>query len=278
MFCSEDCMQAASSLHTKECAIMPTLFAMQLGPVGHHTFSLFIRMGMTELSRFIDEHTTKVAQDKRTVSFTNGRLEPDSLLSAYHCYQNSEDRSFIEQFYFALTSAMLIKLLPDLPHPIKFGGFFYHIQLGFSINSTEITELYKLKNIPGQSIHARGLGIFPTYSVLNHSCDPNLTINFYRNTLVARVNQPIKEGAELVTSYYDVTFRTLTLPERQTQLLAKCRFKCTCAACTGNWPLVQNQPVFPTLPGNSVANFFTRALVREELNDLLNKVTKLSDF
>jgi hypothetical protein len=77
-----------------------------------------------------------------------------------------------------------------------------------------------------------GQGLYPTASLLNHSCDPSTAVSFVGNKLVVRAVQGVKAGAELTLSYGPQKGEQRTA-ERRKWLWERYAFVCHCTACTG---------------------------------------------
>ncbi|XP_029449811.1 histone-lysine N-methyltransferase SMYD3 [Rhinatrema bivittatum] len=73
-----------------------------------------------------------------------------------------------------------------------------------------------------------GVGLYPSMSLLNHSCDPNCVIVFEGRCLLLRTIREIQLGEELTISYIDVMMPTA---DRQIQLKRQYCFECTCNRC-----------------------------------------------
>ncbi|XP_053793641.1 histone-lysine N-methyltransferase SMYD3 isoform X4 [Vidua chalybeata] len=76
-----------------------------------------------------------------------------------------------------------------------------------------------------------GVGLYPSMSLLNHSCDPNCVIVFEGYQLLLHSVREIQIGEELTISYVESLMPTR---ERQKQLVRQYCFECDC-------PLCQNQ-------------------------------------
>ncbi|KAM9561979.1 histone-lysine N-methyltransferase SMYD3 isoform 1-T1 [Guaruba guarouba] len=73
-----------------------------------------------------------------------------------------------------------------------------------------------------------GVGLYPSMSLLNHSCDPNCVIVFEGYQLLLRSVQEIQIGEELTISYIESLMPT---SERQKQLMRQYCFECDCLFC-----------------------------------------------
>ncbi|XP_050750884.1 histone-lysine N-methyltransferase SMYD3 isoform X1 [Gymnogyps californianus] len=73
-----------------------------------------------------------------------------------------------------------------------------------------------------------GVGLYPSMSLLNHSCDPNCVIVFEGYQLLLRSVREIQIGEELTISYIESLMPT---SERQKQLIRQYCFECDCLLC-----------------------------------------------
>ncbi|CAF1041389.1 unnamed protein product [Didymodactylos carnosus] len=75
--------------------------------------------------------------------------------------------------------------------------------------------------------------LFPTCSLMNHSCVPNITCSFYNALLIVRTSRNILAGEELYNCYGPQKSRMST-QLRQSVLYEQYYFKCTCEGCVEN--------------------------------------------
>ncbi|NWT36821.1 SMYD3 methyltransferase, partial [Rissa tridactyla] len=73
-----------------------------------------------------------------------------------------------------------------------------------------------------------GVGLYPSMSLLNHSCDPNCVIVFEGYQLLLHSVREIQIGEELTVSYIESLMPT---SERQKQLMRQYCFECDCLLC-----------------------------------------------
>ncbi|XP_075396709.1 histone-lysine N-methyltransferase SMYD3 isoform X1 [Tenrec ecaudatus] len=73
-----------------------------------------------------------------------------------------------------------------------------------------------------------GVGLYPSISLLNHSCDPNCSIAFNGPHLLLHAVRDIEMGEELTICYLDML---MTTEERQKQLRDQYCFECDCFRC-----------------------------------------------
>jgi hypothetical protein len=86
-----------------------------------------------------------------------------------------------------------------------------------------------------------GSASFPFCSLLNHSCAPNVVRVSHEGKNVVMVNRPIAAGDQIFDNY-GFHHCLQDIKDRQTSLYNQYMFKCSCEACTKNYP------IFPELP------------------------------
>lgn len=73
--------------------------------------------------------------------------------------------------------------------------------------------------------------IYPSASMMNHSCDPNIINSFLGHILITKATRDIAAGEE-VFNCYGVDFRRMLRQQRQEKMKSQYCFKCNCVACT----------------------------------------------
>jgi hypothetical protein len=78
------------------------------------------------------------------------------------------------------------------------------------------------------------LGLWPEFSLLNHSCTPNVALTVIKGTMLLHASDLLSEGQELSSSYLG---RALMAPLQQRQQLLRDNygFECGCSRCAGRW-------------------------------------------
>ncbi|XP_061847076.1 histone-lysine N-methyltransferase SMYD3 isoform X2 [Colius striatus] len=108
-----------------------------------------------------------------------------------------------------------IQDVSQLPAAIDFFQIFTKVTCNcFTISSGEMQDV--------------GVGLYPSMSLLNHSCDPNCVIIFEGYQLLLRSVREIQIGEELTISYIETLMPT---SERQKQLMRQYCFECDCLLC-----------------------------------------------
>lgn len=99
----------------------------------------------------------------------------------------------------------------------------------------ELKKFLQLVPINGTNIHtlAQGLqpvgqALYPVFSLINHSCEPNAYVTFSGRNLSLRCLRPIEKNQEILISYVD---QSQPIFMRQKQLLFF-DFQCRCLRCS----------------------------------------------
>ncbi|PAA67567.1 hypothetical protein BOX15_Mlig029511g1, partial [Macrostomum lignano] len=92
-------------------------------------------------------------------------------------------------------------------------------------------------DISALTIRDIGSAVYPTASLINHSCDPNVSrVTCPGLRLEIRALRPIAKGEELLDNY-GLHWAVHPKQQRQESLAAQYLFDCDCVACTNEWPL-----------------------------------------
>ncbi|XP_011707114.1 PREDICTED: SET and MYND domain-containing protein 4-like, partial [Wasmannia auropunctata] len=119
------------------------------------------------------------------------------------------------------------------------GLLLHNLQL-LQFNSHEISELVRPKGektlAKAKSVFIGG-GVYPTVAMLNHSCNPGVVRYFIGTTMIVRAVRTIGAGEEISENYGPI-FTTTSETERKRKLRVQYWFDCSCEACSGHWPLL----------------------------------------
>ncbi|XP_076658045.1 protein-lysine N-methyltransferase SMYD4 [Halictus rubicundus] len=113
-------------------------------------------------------------------------------------------------------------------------GMMHHLQ-AINCNAYEIVENVYNKETHVWEPREIGGAIYPTVSLVNHSCYPNVVRHSYvAGTVVVRTLRFIGKGSEILDCYGPHFLEESRLQRRE-HLSKKYRFLCDCEACAGNW-------------------------------------------
>ena len=88
-----------------------------------------------------------------------------------------------------------------------------------------------LITVPGKFFWEKmGLSLNPSFSLVNHNCDPNAFIFNMENQVLLVAASHIHEGEEICISYVP-TYLVMAREQRELLLLRNYEFQCECSAC-----------------------------------------------
>ncbi|XP_049828172.1 SET and MYND domain-containing protein 4-like [Schistocerca gregaria] len=96
---------------------------------------------------------------------------------------------------------------------------------------TKIESVRAVHNVTEEAQVRIATAIYPSASMMNHSCNPNIISSFYGEYVVVRASREIAAGSE-VFNCYGPHFRRMPLKERQEILKSQYFFRCSCVCCT----------------------------------------------
>lgn len=89
-----------------------------------------------------------------------------------------------------------------------------------------------------------GGAVYPTVSLVNHSCYPNVSRFSYGNACVVRACRWIRKDEQILDTY-GPHFLMEARDERRAKLRTQYFFECMCEACAGRWPLATELRALP---------------------------------
>ncbi|KAL4224683.1 hypothetical protein ACF0H5_015380 [Mactra antiquata] len=115
------------------------------------------------------------------------------------------------------------------------GGLLLRHILQLVCNAHAITDLQccdieKSSNVEDKKQVRIATAIYPTASLMNHSCDPTIISSFYKDTLVVRATKHVDVDDEIFNCYGPHYIR-MNYKERQQCLKEQYFFTCTCKSC-----------------------------------------------
>jgi len=135
----------------------------------------------------------------------------DSFYSIYALDGNETKRTVSNLFFMHCTASMMVSLLLlneyDIPSNLlgTVGGSLVHLLCITNLNSYASIELSKYTGESSNNIVSNrpttfdsvALILCSAYSLINHSCDPNVIVQTYSGIEVTRAIQPISEGSQV---------------------------------------------------------------------------------
>lgn len=224
------------------------------GAIAHLTVKL---LSVTGLSRVLKcRRNPKSSSEALCQSlFTNSSgVYLGGYVSLYSLLSHSEARAPAELFQYTLLAVWLTDILyqtafargsggssPDDSEKAMIGGVVLRFLQIVACNGVEVTELRVGDTLHRSHPVSIGLALYPTVSLLNHSCDPVLELIFYGDRCVVRAVQNTRAGRELFIDYGQVNY-VVGKAERRAALSRQYHFDCQCVACSLDWALKSQLP------------------------------------
>lgn len=240
-YCSEECRDKSwDEFHKYECG-----FGELLKSVGIAHLALRVALAAAPTFNQFKKLLKKIKNKQIMEDESIVELKAVGYENVYNLVTNMSALEAGNLFQFALTSSLLSIFLQQ--HTNYFSGqdeknlkrfatvVLRHIcQLvcnGHAIVS--VRNLNDLDLVPSQVEERIGTAIYPSASMMNHSCDPSIVNSFHKNVLIVRACKDIKKSQE-VYNCYGPHCRRMKRAERQEILFSQYRFKCNCSACTAS--------------------------------------------
>ena len=236
---------------------------------------IILKVGERELFRLFE--TKDPQYFSPTVPFgtePNCVYNSQSYLSVFHLVTNSDKLdtlSRVERAATAIIAATILESRSDLfenipsNRKLEFKQFVAalmtrHLDAEI-VNAAALMEIRGLENvsfvdsfagkIPQYKLceimerlrsHTFAKGIYPLFSLMSHSCDPNVSILHHSSdgTMMVMASRALKRGELLLPSYHG-DFTMLRRAERQAELTRLYNFKCDCIACEQDWPTMNER-------------------------------------
>merc|ERR1712015_337711 len=109
-------------------------------------------------------------------------------------------------------------------HKIKFNSFEIH---EYQVKEKEVED--KLFSVV--DYQRVGAAMYPSTSLINHSCRPNANFFFKNDHIVVKSNQKISRGDQIFISYGPTVMSVRNVRKRRRELMANYGFLCKCPNC-----------------------------------------------
>ncbi|XP_075991011.1 protein-lysine N-methyltransferase SMYD4-like [Anticarsia gemmatalis] len=262
IYCSVECRQQAwDHYHKYECSGVQMHFFAHLG-LGHLGFRVLLRSAREGYPGLLESgHRVESAKD---IFDYYKQFDPlqiyeqdDRFLHMFHLMSNLDRMPDEDYLQYAIYAGLLTQYLIEhtnfmefldqqlghqLPthelHVFSAALIFRSIgQMVMNAHATFSLVEYKLDMFHFDAEAARepretriATAVYPSCSMMNHSCDPNITSMFMGTKLVVRAAREIIPGEPVFNCYGPHYSRQPTLLRRK-ELLQQYKFLCTCAAC-----------------------------------------------
>ncbi|XP_050534330.1 uncharacterized protein LOC126901694 isoform X2 [Daktulosphaira vitifoliae] len=227
LYCDQTCLEKAyNSYHKIECSFV---YPLKGDPTVESTHALAMRCFIQMTNTFgIESYCSQVEEFEKNRS--NGInfheiMMTDQFYSIYGLQGNENTRSVENLFFIYCKSLVHLLCITNLNSYVSM-----ELPAGYSSRKTI--------NIPNACTNLTTITLIlsPLYSLINHSCDPNVIVHTYDGIEVTRALQPIPKGSQLFTCYGN-NFMSRSTQERKAYLLDQFDFHCKCQACEDDWPV-----------------------------------------
>lgn len=236
LFCSRACRDKAwQKYHWAECSFGELLKPSMCAKIGHLAARLLMCQDIESVLSYVKSTAAGNIQPEQCVFTDEGVYNCSSYDSVYHLVTGTKLRNSQDLLEFTVLACVLVKIMiasgflkqiaesaADLE--LIGGVVLHHLQLT-QCNALRIIELTRPTKFDEPKPEPVGIGLYPTVSLINHSCDPNADLTFYGDSVVVRAIRNIAEGEEICISYgplfYEVKQRA-----RHSQLKGVYFFNC----------------------------------------------------
>ncbi|KYN14829.1 PREDICTED: SET and MYND domain-containing protein 4-like [Trachymyrmex cornetzi] len=263
MYCSEECRNIEwEKCHNIECDVFPAVleystYNLDLCSIRLTVLALREAGSIEELRAMVkevDEH-----DDPRTKGFSrDGKLHSNRYIGVYSLVTNTEKRSVSDLFkrsfdtsffvYFLATRTVIFgaKLPEDLSGLAKNNDVTFIGSLILRHQQIIPSNMHSFGETQGLEYLERGIAAMPFFSLINHSCDPNILRHSRPEHIVIYAMYPIEKGEQLLDNY-GKHYAVMSKAQRQQKLFKQYYFICDCIPCQEDWPLYVELQSYQTL-------------------------------
>ncbi|VDI42526.1 Hypothetical predicted protein [Mytilus galloprovincialis] len=261
LYCSETCRQQSWSIyHQIECQYLDICHSIG---IAHLSLRIVLTAGLQHLLDFRDKMSASEFYQKedRIGGVTEEGTYDKTYLSVYDLMTHALDIETADSFQYTLTALLLltilkksgwlekksgdVKITNDNTEDITklqfsqddlyIGGLLLrHIEQlvcnAHAITELQVTQTSDTSLVDSKSQERVATAIYPTTSLLNHSCDPSIIPGFDKDKLVVRVIKDVEAGEEIFNCY-GPHHKRMSKMERQQALKTQYFFTCQCPSC-----------------------------------------------
>ncbi|XP_060575894.1 SET and MYND domain-containing protein 4-like [Ruditapes philippinarum] len=244
-YCSPDCETSSWNVyHHVECRYLQLLHSVG---IAHLSLRIILVAGLKYLLDFKAEQNTIKVKD--TMGLDENGQYTGNYQPVYNLMTHCEDMTVEDLFQYTMTAELLLKILQHSgwlgnksgltdrtdEESCIIGGLLLRHILQLVCNAHAITELQCNQQTNDSIVEEKSqvriaTAIYPTASLMNHSCDPTIISSFCKNILVVRAVKDVKTGEEIFNCY-GPHYKRMGWSERQQCLKEQYFFECQCSPC-----------------------------------------------
>ena len=232
-YCCHSCREKAwNEYHSSECNSL--LFLSKEIGISYIVLRLLFKTGIKEVIKISEE----LSNEK---PFRSDVVYSSDYRSIYQLLDHQNEHNLDSMMSYTLTAVFLLLVLENKSHIspkdqsyVRLGEVILkHIQQLstnlISILEQNFDEDFNKFGFDG-SEDIIGTAVYPTISLLNHSCDPNILTFFNGSEMTVKSSRNIKSGEE-INYCYGPNFQRMSRKDRQNKLKTQYFFDCQCFVC-----------------------------------------------
>ncbi|XP_066929332.1 SET and MYND domain-containing protein 4-like [Clytia hemisphaerica] len=234
-YCSETCRKASwEEYHYFECCRINLLDKVGISRLA---MRIILITPMQTLRLFEQQDSSKLTVSSGCSN--EGCYDSKEYTSVYHLVSNSQYMIAEDLFQYSCAALLMLKVLSrfsyidDSADSTFIGGLILRHILQLVCNAHAITSLSytdSQSNVVEQDQVRIATAIYPTTSLLNHSCEPSIVNSFQNERLIVKLTRDVKKGEEIFNCY-GPHYRRMEFKERQKILQEQYFFTCSCTHC-----------------------------------------------
>ncbi|XP_068988865.1 SET and MYND domain-containing protein 4-like isoform X3 [Bombus flavifrons] len=239
-YCNEYCSTKAWSLyHCWECPGNQMELWKEIG-IGHLALKVLLTCStMTDEIKFNEiqnlvTNFDKLSMDDLTVYGITAVMLTIYLLKYTNFFQSSNLEDCLKKKFPNNSLNTSFNILTTNNKQLYVSSLLLRYILQLIANGHAITKSNTLLSKNDSSMKQQDIiatGIYPSASMMNHSCDPNIINIFVGQYLIVRASRDIGQSEEIFNCY-GPHYRHMTTEDRQKILKSQYCFTCKCKACT----------------------------------------------
>ncbi|ODM97274.1 SET and MYND domain-containing protein 4 [Orchesella cincta] len=233
-FCDEICQSSSEPYHSIECTWLNLMYSVG---IAHLAVRIVLTAGVDNILHCVKHHV-EISNVENLEIFKNGG---DNYRRVYSLLDHIDDMYEEDLFQYSLTASFLTRFLQTKTsffqgisedNQLKIGGAMLRHICQLVCNAHAITDVLpdtQVKCVVDENQKRIATAIFPAASIMNHSCNPNISF-CNGKMLMVKASRAIKRNED-VYNCYGPHFRRMPRDERQEILQQQYFFDCSCDAC-----------------------------------------------